>query len=255
MPLPRPRKLPPEKSSALLIRGWEAWPSRSIPVGSRSKLNDANVLAGCVTSNRPKDHRGGEQEAALVRPNQVPDQTTWEKSSGPRGCRVGLGHRTSLLYSRIGYLGETGSWACTCKAPPARCHHHQMSRSLQSLCNEATLPGCLPLGLLLLESFSVLMLRFTLSVPLKKGGDYQYPTLALTRASFQSKPGKAYSYLSHAITTDPSSSRLSPPHLRLAPCWSALGWQAALASRSSTYGEGKQSPGFKMCALPSPIPL
>lgn len=133
MALPKPRKLSPDKSSALPIKGWKAWPSQSIPVGSRFKLNDANVLVGCVTSNSPKDHRGGEQEAALVSPNQVPDQATWEKSSGPKGCRVGVGHRSSLLCSRIGYLGETGSRARICRAPLARCHHHQMSMSLQSL--------------------------------------------------------------------------------------------------------------------------
>lgn len=52
-----------------------------------------------------------------------------------------------------------------------------MSMALQSVCNETTLPGYLPLGLLLLEIFSVLMLRFT--VTLKKGG-CKYTTPALT---------------------------------------------------------------------------
>lgn len=136
-------------------------PSPATLVVSRLEMNDANVLVGCVTSNSPKDHRGGEQEAALVSPNQVPHQATWEKSSGPRGCRVKVGHKSSLLFFRLSYLGQTGSRAWTCKAPPTLCHHHQMS--LQSLCNEATLPDCLPLGLMLLKSFSDLMLRVTLS--------------------------------------------------------------------------------------------
>lgn len=130
-------------------------------------------------------------------PDQVPDQATREKSSEPRGCRVEVGHKSTLLFCpRLRCLGEIASWVCTPKVSPRLCHHHQMSTSLQFLRSEAALWGCLPLGLILLKA-SLSSDAEIQSVKLKTGGD-QPPTLAPTRASFQTNSGKASSSLFHS---------------------------------------------------------
>lgn len=155
MALPsKSRKLPPCEDSALLIRAPDAWPNPSILAGSRAGLNGANMLVGWVTSSSPKDHRGGEKEAALVSFNQVPDQGQ-RSPQGPKAAGWGWGtepHCSSVPGS--GNLGETVLRSAS-QSSPGWCHHHQPSRPCA--------PPPVSMGLMSLKSSSNLVLRCSLS--------------------------------------------------------------------------------------------
>lgn len=153
-----------QEAPVLLIRGWDAWPSQSIQVGSRSGLNDSNVLVGCVTSSSPKDHRGSKEEAALVSPNQVPEQATRESPPGPEAAGWGWG-TNHCPSAQTRSWGETASWVYAPTETPPGCDitTRQTSMSLQFLQSETTYWAISPLRLIKLKSASALMLRFSQS--------------------------------------------------------------------------------------------
>ena len=143
------------------------------------------MIVGWVTSNSPKDHRGAQEQAALLSSNQVPDQGHRISPQMPQGRGE---HRASLLFcSRFGYLGETGSGVYTPKlwggSTITTSHLHPSS------------PRAVSTGAYITQ---VLLISGTemQSVKLEKTG-YQSPALAMTQASFQTKPGQASSFLSH----------------------------------------------------------